>query len=82
MGKREHMNRRIFLVITLGSLLGGCDIYKRSGGQRDSYGCLGSGGYSWCPATERCERSCDDSDQSDASKSQKFDGNASVWESA
>ncbi|MGJ3256452.1 MAG: serine protease [Alcanivorax sp.] len=26
------------------------------GGDRDKHGCLGSGGYQWCPASDSCER--------------------------
>ncbi|VWB38064.1 putative lipoprotein [Burkholderia lata] len=26
------------------------------GGDRDAHGCIGSAGYSWCEATQQCER--------------------------
>jgi hypothetical protein len=26
------------------------------GGDRDAHGCIGSAGYSWCQATNQCER--------------------------
>jgi len=26
------------------------------GADRDTHGCIGSAGYAWCPATQRCER--------------------------
>ncbi|WP_244122372.1 hypothetical protein [Burkholderia latens] len=26
------------------------------GSDRDAHGCIGSAGYSWCQATQRCER--------------------------
>ena len=29
---------------------------KRIGGDRDTHGCIGSAGYSWCPKTQQCER--------------------------
>ncbi|MEM5311106.1 hypothetical protein [Paraburkholderia sp. JHI869] len=27
-----------------------------TGADRDAHGCIGSAGYSWCDATQRCER--------------------------
>ncbi|MBO0612794.1 hypothetical protein [Thiothrix fructosivorans] len=27
------------------------------GGDRDAHGCIGSAGYTWCQATNQCERS-------------------------
>ena len=43
-------------------LLGACANSSASapsnvvGGDRDAHGCIGSAGYSWCDATQRCER--------------------------
>lgn len=37
-------------------VLSGCEPDKVVGGDRDSFGCLPSGGYQWCPATGACER--------------------------
>ncbi len=44
------------MLLALG-LLSGCESGKPVGADRDSHGCLPSGGYQWCPATATCERS-------------------------
>lgn len=29
---------------------------RKPGADRDAHGCIGSAGYAWCAATQRCER--------------------------
>ncbi|GEM_PF-1313142 len=43
------------LVWLLVSVLAGC--FSPPGGDRDRHGCLGSGGYQWCPRVAECVRS-------------------------
>lgn len=52
------MVKIILLALFCLPLLAGCSFFDRPGGDRDEHGCLGSGGYRWCAATEQCERDC------------------------
>ena len=45
---------RIILMMGAVALMAGCNPV---GGDRDRHGCLGSGGYAWCPAIGECVRS-------------------------
>lgn len=44
------------MLVTVMVLLAGC-WPKPVGGDRDRHGCLGSGGYQWCPSIQQCVRS-------------------------
>ncbi|QQZ28339.1 hypothetical protein HMY34_05990 [Thiothrix subterranea] len=54
---------KLVLATVLASALYACNETKPSpvapvvGGDRDTHGCIGSAGYSWCQATNQCERS-------------------------
>ncbi|MZR63369.1 serine protease [Alcanivorax sp. DP30] len=45
---------RVILMMVVAVLMAGCNPV---GGDRDQFGCLGSGGYQWCPALQECVRS-------------------------
>ncbi len=47
---------RILLMMMVALLMAGC-WPKPVGADRDRHGCLGSGGYQWCPGTQECVRS-------------------------
>jgi len=54
----------LIIIIILALIVGGYFIYRTLdktkepliGGQRDEHGCLGSAGYTWCEAKEKCLR--------------------------
>lgn len=46
---------RVMILVAM-LLLVGCGP-KPVGADRDRHGCLGSGGYEWCPGTQECVRS-------------------------
>lgn len=53
---------KLVLAIILATTLSACTETKPDpvvpivGGDRDTHGCIGSAGYSWCQATNQCER--------------------------
>ncbi|WP_233271725.1 hypothetical protein [Paraburkholderia acidiphila] len=52
----------LLAAVALASALAACANPSRNeastmpGADRDAHGCIGSAGYSWCEATQRCER--------------------------
>lgn len=65
------MAKNLAISLLLPLLLSGCQFLDMPGRERDEHGCLGSGGYSWCPATNQCERLCDDKGAFRAQESDK-----------
>lgn len=53
---------KLVLTAALATALCGCnETHSNSvtpvvGGDRDAHGCIGSAGFSWCQATNQCER--------------------------
>ncbi|WP_321962445.1 hypothetical protein [Paraburkholderia sp. J7] len=59
---RQIISPAFLAAVAMASALAACanpssnTASNRPGADRDAHGCIGSAGYSWCEATQRCER--------------------------
>lgn len=82
--KTNNTSKIILIVVLIVLAAAILNIYKNTpennlpllGGDRDSHGCIGSAGYTWCEAKNKClrlwEEECVKEEMSEATKQQKI----------